>query len=215
MLHAKYHWLKQFEMNDKHQVQLYSFGMSTGLTTLLGLFYIIDQGSADRWKWHCNYHEKCFTCPLNPGLANYHARESGTCVLRKHNFDEFMFSIFQGSLSLHPVVKPTKWVTWIQSDRVKRKYWWNSQSSSNWILLDIGLGGNYDFITSFGQFVFRLDHPIKLEGKYDLRHTIWSILYYHHIMHIICILFIYYMYMRHIYLYMIYVNMCANNMPNN
>ena len=119
MLHAKYHWLKQFEMNDKHQVQLYSFGISTGITTLLGLFYIIDQGSADGRKLHCNYHEKWFTGPLNPDPAHYHARESGTCVLRKHNFDEFMFSIFQGSLSLHPVVKPTKWVIWIQSDCVK------------------------------------------------------------------------------------------------
>ena len=34
-------------MNDKHQVQLYSFGMSTGITTLLGLFYTLDQGSTN------------------------------------------------------------------------------------------------------------------------------------------------------------------------
>ena len=46
--------------------------------------------------------------PKRPGPAHYHARQSGTCVLRKHNFDEFMFSIFQGSLSLYSVVKPTK-----------------------------------------------------------------------------------------------------------
>ena len=51
MLHAKYHWLKQFEMNDKHQVQLYSFGMSTGITTLLGLFYTLDKGSTNNSLW--------------------------------------------------------------------------------------------------------------------------------------------------------------------
>ena len=37
-------------MNDEHQVQLYSFGMSTGITTLLGLCYTIDQGSMDLSK---------------------------------------------------------------------------------------------------------------------------------------------------------------------
>ena len=118
----EYHWLKQFEMNDKHQVQLYSFGMSTGITTLLGLFYTLDQGSTNNSPW--------LTTMSDDFWSFFYVRR--TLIQRTIMLEKVERAFWESTISMNLCFQyfkvhyhfilwwnpPNEW-NWIQSDRVK------------------------------------------------------------------------------------------------